>query len=76
MKRKKSGVKKQLSEKQKLAQVRNSNKGRIYFIQGTLVYLLKKEQSAGLTGLEQEVLKEMILICQGLISNWKPTIED
>lgn len=69
MKRKKSSVKKHLSESQRIAQVRNSNKGRICFIQGTIQYLLTSA-NVGLTEKEQEVLREIDVSCKQIITNW------
>jgi hypothetical protein len=69
MKRKKKLAPRQLSEKQQLAQIRNSNKGRICFIQGTLQVLLTS--AVGLTEKEQEVLRNMTLECKQLLTNWK-----
>jgi hypothetical protein len=70
MKRKKKLAPRQLSEKQKLAQIRNSNKGRICFMQGTIQYLLTSS-AVGLTEKEQELLKIMSLSCKELLTNWK-----
>ena len=70
MKRKKPSSKRQFSEKQRITQIRNSNKGRVCFIQGTIQYLLTSAD-IGLTEKEQEVLREIDVSCKQIITNWK-----
>ncbi len=65
MKRKKI-LKKQLSEKQ----IRNSNKGRICFIQGTIQYILTSA-AIGLSEKEKESLNNIITECEQILIDWK-----
>jgi len=70
MKRKKPSIKRQFSEKQRITQIRNSNKGRVCFIQGSIQYLLTSA-TVGLTDKEQEMLREIDVSCKQIITNWK-----